>query len=533
MESRKFLKNASYFAFTATPKNKTLELFGTKQSDGTFEADHSYTMKQAIDEGFILDVLDKYRTYNSWVRLLKKVADDPEVDAKKARKKLKKYVESHAHAIKTKAEIMVDHFHEEVIAKRKIDGKAKAMIVTSGIERAIQYKLAIDLYLKERERPCKTLVAFTGEKEYKGAKYTEDNMNGFAGTEIPEEFEADEYRFLIVAEKFQTGYDQPKLHTMYVDKELAGVQAVQTLSRLNRTIPGIKRDTFVLDFHNEAESVKKAFEPYYRTTILSEETDINKLHDLKTDLDAAQVYGDEHVEVFVSKFLRNAARYDLDLILDACVATCVQDLDEKGQIKFKGNAKSFVRTYNFLAAVLPFKNPAWERLGIFLRFLVNKLPSPEDSDLAMGVLEAIDMDSYRVEMKATEDIALEGNETLEPVPIGGDGGKPEPEFDLLSNIIKSFNEQFGNIDWEDEDHLGRTIKDLKEKIDADEAFTNAKASGQNEQTIRVAHENALKLAMLGLMKDHTQLYKLYANNADFKRALADALSRLSLGDDAA
>ena len=533
IETRKFLPNASYFAFTATPKNKTLQLFGEKQPDGTFKSFHVYTMRQAIEEDFILDVLQNYTTYDSYYKLLKKVEDDPEVDAKRARKKLKKFVESHEHAIRTKAEIMIDHFHDEVIAKRKIGGKAKAMVVTSGIERAIQYRLAFEAYLLERKSPYKALVAFTGEKPYKGEKYTEDGMNSFAGAKIPDEFDKDEYRFLIVAEKFQTGFDQPKLHTMYVDKELAGVQAVQTLSRLNRTMPGIKHDTFILDFLNSAERIRLAFEPYYRTTILSEETDPNKLHDLKADLDAAQVYDQTEVETFVSKFLRNAPRFDLDLILDGCAAVYSKDLDEDAQIKFKGNAKSFVRTYNFLAGLLPFKNIDWERLAIFLRFLVHKLPSPDDPDLAQGILESIDMDSYRVEKQATEDVLFQGDETLEPVPVGAGGGKPEPEFDLLSNIIKSFNEQFGNIAWSDEDRLRKTMDELKVKIESDEAFQNARKSKQDEQTIRIAHNEALKLAMLGLMKDHTKLYKLYADNPDFKRALSDALFRLSSDDTAA
>lgn len=533
IESRKFLDNASYFAFTATPKNKTLELFGVRQADGSFRAIHVYTMRQAIEEGFILDVLQNYTTYDSYYKLLKRVADDPEVDAKRARKKMKKFVESHDHAIRRKAEIMIDHFHDEVIAKRKIDGQAKAMIVTSGIERAIQYRLAFDAYLLERRSPYKALVAFTGEKEYRSEKYTEDGMNGFAGTKIPDEFKKDEFRFLIVAEKFQTGFDQPKLHTMYVDKELAGVQAVQTLSRLNRTIPGVKRDTFVLDFHNDAERIRAAFEPYYRTTILSEETDPNKLHDLKTELDGAQVYAQDTVDTFVSKFLKNAARYDLDIILDACTATYLDVLDENGQIKFKGNAKSFVRTYNFLAGILPFKNQDWEKLAIFLRFLVLKLKSPDDPDLARGVMEAIDMDSYRVEKRATQDILLAGDETLEPVPVGGGGGRGEPEFDLLSNIIKIFNQQFGNIAWEDQDRLRKTMVELRDTISENEAFRNARTSRQDEQTVRIAHDDALKTAMLGLMKDHTQLYKLYSNNPDFKRALADALFRMSFGEEVA
>ena len=311
---------------------------------------HSYTMKQAIQEGFILDVLKNYTPVESYYRLAKTVEDDPLFDANKAQKKLRRYVESHEHAIREKAEIMVDHFHAQVIGHRKIGGHARAMVITNGIERAIQYFHAFKDYLKERKSPYEPIVAFSGEHEYGGKKVTEATLNGFPSSQIPDKVQQDPYRFLIVADKFQTGYDEPLLHTMYVDKALSGIKAVQTLSRLNRAHPQ-KHDTFVLDFYNDSETIQKSFEPYYRTTILSDETDPNKLHDLKSDLDGYQVYSQVQIDDLVGLYLNGADRDKLDPILDACVATYNADLDEDGQVDFKGKAKAFVRTYGFLSSI--------------------------------------------------------------------------------------------------------------------------------------------------------------------------------------
>jgi type I restriction enzyme R subunit len=323
MAGRKMLTNASYFAFTATPKNKTLEMFGEPlgpDAEGKVKHRpfHGYTMKQAIEEGFILDVLKAFTPVDSFYKLVKKVEDDPEFDTKKAQKKLRRYVESHDHAIRLKAEIMVDHFHEQVIAAGKIGGQARAMVVTSGIERAIQYFHAVRSYLLERKSPYQAIVAFSGEHEYGGGKVTEASLNGFSSKDIAAKIQEDPYRFLICADKFQTGYDEPLLHTMYVDKPLAGIKAVQTLSRLNRSHPQ-KHDCFVLDFQNNSDAITLAFQDYYRTTLLSEETDPNKLHDLKTALDGAQVYTTEQVQALTERFLSGAERDTLDPILDACV----------------------------------------------------------------------------------------------------------------------------------------------------------------------------------------------------------------------
>ncbi len=431
IESRRLLKNASYFAFTATPKNKTLEIFGDPepQPDGTVRHRpfHSYTMKQAIQEGFILDVLAHYTPVKSYYRLASTVGDDPEFETKKARKKLRRYVEGHDHAIRLKAEIMVDHFHEQTLARRRIGGEARAMVVTNGIERAIQYFDAIRDYLAERRSPHRAIVAFSGEHEYGGAKVTEASLNGFPSSQIAGKFREDPYRFLICADKFQTGYDEPLLHTMYVDKTLSGIKAVQTLSRLNRAHPQ-KHDVFVLDFLNEADTIRDAFADYYRTTILADETDPDRLHDLKTDLDGAPVYADDQVENLVGLFFGDAERDRLDPILDISVDLYLRELDEDGQADFKGKAKAFVRGYAFLASLLPYGKPEWEKLSIFLNLLIPKLPSPPDDDLARGLLEAIDMDSYRAEKRAMEKILLPDEDgEVDPVPMQGGGGLAEPE----------------------------------------------------------------------------------------------------------
>ena len=524
MVARKMLTNASYFAFTATPKNKTLEMFGEPlppdvEGKVKHKPFHSYTMKQAIEERFILDVLKSYTPVDSYYKLVKKVEDDPEFDTKKARKKLRKYVESHDHAIRLKAEIMVDHFHEQVMASGKIGGQARAMVVTSGIERAIQYYNAFQAYLAESKSPYRAIVAFSGEHEYGGAKVSEFSLNGFPSREIADKIQTDPYRFLICADKFQTGYDEPLLHTMYVDKPLSGIKAVQTLSRLNRAHPK-KGDCFVLDFQNNSEAITFAFQDYYRTTLLAEETDPNKLHDLKAALDAAQVYSPEQVQQVVELFLGGADRDTLDPILDVCVTVYRESLDENGQVGFKGKAKVFCRTYSFLSSVIPYNNVEWENLSIFLDLLVPKLPAPIEEDLSKGILEAIDMDSYRVEKKAAMKIALaDADAEIEPVPTDVSGHKPEPELDRLSNILKMFNEQFGTL-FTDADRVTKRIRDdIAPKVAADAAYRNAKEN--TPHTARMAHDQALGKVMQLLLKDDTQVYKQFVENESFRRFVGD------------
>jgi type I restriction enzyme R subunit len=528
MEAKKLLPNASYFAFTATPKNKTLELFGEPVPHGETtgrQPFHSYTMKQAIQEGFIQDVLQAYTPVDSYYRLVKTVDDDPEVDTKRAKKKLRRYVEGHDHAIRLKAEIMVDHFHEQVLAQQKIGGRARAMVVTGGIERAVQYHRAFQAYLGERKSPWRAIVAFSGEHDFGDGKVTEASLNGFASNDIPDRIEEDPYRFLICADKFQTGYDQPLLHTMYVDKALSGVKAVQTLSRLNRAHPK-KHDVFVLDFANDADAIRAAFEPYYRTTLLSEETDPNRLHDLKADLDGAMIYDRQQVETLADLYLAGAGREKLDPILDACVAEYVERLDEDGQVAFKGSAKAFVRAYGFLSTILPYTSADWERLSIFLNFLIPKLPAPKEEDLAKGVLEAIDMDSYRIEKQAAQKVLLaDADAEIDPVPMDGGGSRPEPEMDRLSNVISSFNDLFGGIDWSDLDRVHRLVgEDIPARVAADPAYRNAR-DNSDKTAARLEHDRALARVMMGLMKDDTTLFKQFSDNPDFKAWLSNAVFR--------
>jgi type I restriction enzyme R subunit len=526
METHKMLPNASYFAFTATPKNKTLEVFGDSFEEGgktKHRPFHSYTMKQAIQERFILDVLANYTPVDSYYRLIKTIEDDPEFDVKKAQKKLRRYVESHDHAVRMKAEIMVDHFHEKVVALRKIGGQARAMVVTGSIERAVQYFNAFREYLKESKSPYEAIVAFSGEHDYGGRKVTESSLNGFPSNKITERFQQDPYRFLVCAEKFQTGYDEPLLHTMYVDKELSGIKAVQTLSRLNRAHPK-KHDTFVLDFQNDADTIRDSFEPYYRTTILSEETDPNKLHDLKATLDGYQVYKDSEVHKLAELYVGGAARDALDPILDGCVAVYKETLDEDGQVDFKGKAKAFIRIYGFLSSILSYKNAEWEKLSIFLNFLVSKLPAPKEEDLSKGILENIDMESYRPEVRSAINITLADQDAeIGPVPTTGGGRLPEPELDRLSNIVKAFNDQFGNIDWKDADKIRQIIaEEIPTKVSADKAYQNA-MKYSDKQNARIEHDRALERVLVDLLSDHTELFKQFQDNPNFKKWLAETI----------
>ena len=531
MESRKLLPNASYFAFTATPKNKTLEIFGdvAAQADGTVKhhAFHGYTMKQATQEGFILDVLEHYTPVNSYYKLAKTVEDDPEFDTKKAQKKLRRFVEGHEHAIRLKAEIMVDHFHDQVLAQNKIGGEARAMVVTNGIERAVQYFHAIQDYLKERKSRHEAIVAFSGEHEFGGVNVTEASLNGFPSGRIADRIRKTPYRFLVCADKFQTGYDEPLLHTMYVDKTLSDIKAVQTLSRLNRAHPK-KHDVFVLDFLNDADAIQEAFAPFYRSTVLADETDPNKLHDLQADLDGTQVYSREQIDVLVDRYLGGADRDRLDPILDTCVAAYVDDLDEDGQVKFKGNAKAFVRTYNFLACVLPYTNAGWEKRSVFLNFLIPKLPSPPDEDFSKGILDVIDMDSYRVEKKAIQKLVLpDENAEVEPVPLSGGGGRDEPEFDQLSNILDAFNDHFGDIPWQDGDRVRQLITEtIPSRVADDEAFRNARRNSDRANA-RIEHDKALSRVMMALMNDDTTLFKEFMDNEGFKRWMTDTVFGLA------
>ena len=531
IESRRLLPNASYFAFTATPKNKTLEIFGDPEppSDGAVRHRpfHVYSMKQAIEEGFILDVLRHYTPVESYYRLAKTVEDDPEFDVKKARTKLRRYVEGHEHAIRLKAEIMVDHFHQQVIGPGKIGGRARAMVVTNGVQRAIQYYHAIREYLVERKSRHEALVAFSGDHEYGGRNVSEASLNGFPSSRTAERFQEDPYRILVCADKFQTGYDEPLLHTMYVDKTLSGIKAVQTLSRLNRAHPQ-KHDVFVLDFLNDAKTISDAFSSYYRTTILSDETDPNKLHDLQAELDESQVYSPEQVTRLAQLFLEGADRRQLDPILERCVDVYRDELGEDAQVAFKGAAKAFIRTYAFLSSVLPYNNQAWEERSIFLNFLIPKLPSPKEVDLSKGILETIDMDSYRVEKREVQKLTLADEDTMiDPVPSGDSRGPADPDVERLSAILNEFNQQFGGIAWQDGDRVRKLItEDIPARVAQDFKFRNAREYSDMENA-RIEHDRALNEVMTGILADDTQLFRQFMDNQSFKQWLGGVVFGLT------
>ena len=410
-----------------------------------------------------------------------------------------------------------------MLALNKIGGQARAMVVTGGIERAIQYYHAIRKYLRERKSPYRAIVAFSGEHEYGDAQVSEASLNGFPSSRIADEIQQDPYRFLICADKFQTGYDEPLLHTMYVDKILSGIKAVQTLSRLNRANPK-KHDVFVLDFMNDVDTIQEAFADYYRTTILSEETDPNKLHNLKAALDGYQVYADAEIDQLVTLYLDGVDRDRLDPILDACVAIYKEQeqLNENGQVDFKGKAKAFMRAYGFLASILPYTNAEWEKLSIFLNFLVPKLPAPVEEDLSKGILESIDMDSYRVEKKAAIHVQLADEDAeIDPVPTSVGGSGLEPELDRLSNILKTFNDQFGNIPWEDQDRVRRLItKEIPARVAEDTAYRNARENS-DRQNARIEHDEALRRVMTAVINDDMQLFKQFTDNEGFRRWLTD------------
>lgn len=530
MEGRKLLTNASYFAFTATPKNKTLETFGTMFEDGDdakHRPFHVYTMKQAIQEGFILDVLKYYTPIDSYYKLMKTVEDDPMFDKKRAQKKLRSFVEGNSHTISQKAEMMVDHFHEQVIAKGKIGGQARAMVVTASIPRCVEYYYAINKCLAARHSPYKAIVAYSGEHKYQGQDpaLTSAALNGFSDAAIPKTLKTDPYRILIVADMFQTGFDEPLLHTMYVDKMLYDIKAVQTLSRLNRACPK-KYDTFVLDFANKASIIEESFSRYYRTTILSGETDPNKLYDLIAVMDGYQVYSSEHVECLVNLYLDGADRDRLDPILDACTAV-YNELETDDQIKFKSAAKSFVRTYGFLGAILPYGNADWERLSVFLNLLIPKLPSPREDDLSQGILQAIDLDSYRLEAQEAMSIKLEDEDAeVPPVPAGKIGHIVDPEMDLLSSILSNFNDMFGNINWNDADNVRRQILEIPEMVAKDEKYKNA-MKNSDAQNARMESERALQQVIFSIMADNMELFKQFQDNPSFKKWLSDMVFNLT------
>lgn len=510
IEARKMPENASFFAFTATPKAKTIQMFGN-----VFDL---YSMKQAIEEGFILDVLKNYTHYENYYKIYKTIEDNPNFDKKKAQKKIRNFVEGQEFPIREKAEVMVNHFLTNTV--NKINGKAKAMIITQTILRAIEYYYIVSELLNNSNTGYEALVAFSGEKEYKGKVVTEASLNGFSDKETPEKFKQDKYKFLIVADKYQTGYDEPLLHTMYVDKVLNDVKAVQTLSRLNRSAK-YKIDTCVIDFANEPEHILEAFQPYYKETKLEGETDPNKLNNLLSMLDSKYIYEEDEVDRLVDLFLKNSPRSFIDSIVDKSVER-YKVLSEEEQVEFKSGVKSFIRTYNFLASILPIGQVDWEKKVIFFEQLIHRLPTPEGEDLSEGILESVDLESYRLEKKNTIDIILEDEDGIvEGLGISA-GKKNEVELDSLENIVSTFNDIFGNIDWQDKDNVARQIKELPEMVMKNEKFKNALKNSDIEN-IKREYRSALKEVFRIIMVDNMELFGQWTNNSNFSKWLNDTI----------
>ncbi|MBU0279125.1 type I restriction endonuclease subunit R [Gemella sp. zg-1178] len=514
---KKMASNASYYAFTATPKNKTLELFGKPMTDylgnpilnedGTrsFTAHYTYTMKQAIEEGYILDVLKNYTTYSSYYKIIKTSEDDPEFDKKKSQKLLRTFVESNEYAISKKATVIVDHFHNVVC--KKMGGLARAMVVAKDIKRAIEYYYAIDSEMKKRKSPYKAVIAFSGEKEYGGKILTESVINGFASNEIESKFKLDPYRILVVANKFQTGYDEPLLQTMYVDKILTDVKAVQTLSRLNRFYPG-KSEVFVLDFANKSEDIAKAFDTYYKGTILSGETDINKLNDLTDRLDEFEIYNEESVNEFIEIFLKEDYRSKIDKIIDTCVEK-FKELDLDDRIEFKSSAKSFVRTYNFLSVLMEDSKTYWEKLGIFLTNLLAKLPKVKTEDFSYELYSNIDLDSYRLQVKENKSIYLTNADSeLKPLPVQTAVGIPVPDLDKLSNILDEFHKVWGSVEFTNTDRVIDDIKEIQEEVKEYEKYRNA-IRGSDEQNAKDELSKIINEIISGRVTSNVEIYKAF------------------------
>lgn len=481
IENKKFQKNASYFAFTATPKPKTLEMFGSAceiNGEKKFIPFHLYSMKQAIEEGFILDVLKGYITYASYYKIVSK-NDNREYDKKKANAKLRAYVTNHPETIENKATIMIEHFFQNIY--KKIGGKAKAMVVTSSRENAVKYYLFFKKYLQENYPEYQALVAFSGDKEINGESYSEAELNGFSESMLKDEFKKDKYRFLIVAEKYQTGFDEPLLHTMYVDKRLEGISAVQTLSRLNRICKN-KEDTCVLDFANTHEEIGKSFSAFYGQTYLKEPTNIDNIYTLKSELFDYGIYTQYELDDFAKAILQRQSEDKIHSKLDNMIKEYNAKSDDK-KTEFYTKAKAYLRGYSFLAQILPFNDIELEKLSILLKMLITKIAPPRTEDLAKGIVNNVDLESIRIILESKKDIELEEDKGgVKPSSADG-SSKKEVELERLLNIVKAFNDKFGNIDFGTNEKITKSLVELKENIANNQTLKDSLGDKQNARRL--------------------------------------------------
>jgi type I restriction enzyme R subunit len=517
--------NLSFFAFTATPKHKTLAVFGRNG-----EATHRYTMRQAIEERFILDVLKNYTTYATYFKLLKACEDDPNVERKKAARALARFLKLHPHNIAQKTEVMVEHFN--AVTRHRIGGRAKAMVVTGSRLEAVRYKQSFDRYIREKGYPIRSLVAFSGtvqDDRLPGTGYTEEQMNeGVREKELPEKFATAEYQVLLVAEKYQTGFDQPLLHTMYVDKRLAGIQAVQTLSRLNRIHP-LKEDTFVLDFVNNREEIQEAFKTYYEGAAMGEEVDPSRLYQIKSELEGSGVYLAEEVERFTAIYFKPKQRQSpqdhqaMNAALDPAVSRfqALQERAEEEAEVWRGKLVAFRNLYGFLSQVIPYQDSDLERLHVFLRHLGAKLPrrkggTPYEFD------EEVQLEYYRLQKISEGSISLqEGTARALDGPSEVGSGLVREEAVPLSQLIDLVNERFGT-EFRQADQL--FFDQIVEAASADEAIKQA-ARANPEDKFELVFQSLLERLFVERIDQNEEIFVRFMNDGAFKRVVTSWMAR--------
>ena len=560
MKDRKMSTNCSYFAFTATPKRETLERFGSEDAEGKFHPYHLYSMKQAIEEGFILDVLTNYTTYRSYYELTKSIEDNPEYNNERAQKKLRGAVERDPKTIAAKADVMLTHFDAKVFRSHKLKGKAKAMVVTKDIECAIKYYQALNRIVVDKELPYKILIAFSGEKRLQHQEasiypitdnlydsiaaedsgnawsdYTEAGMNGFPDSQTAEKFDSDDYRILVVANKYLTGFDQPKLCTMYVDKPLAGVLAVQTLSRLNRSAPDLGKlseDLFIIDFYNTQDDIKEAFDPFYTSTTLSEATDVNILHELKNTLLSFGVFDMDEVDAFISLYIHGANADQWSPIIDAAADRFNFEIDwpENGKADFKMKCKQFVRIYSRVAAIMPFEMKDWEKLFWFLRYLIPGLHiAGPDIDSLKDLLDSVDLNTYGLRRTAlNEAITLDSSETtIDPLkPTMVNAGSEEEVKDPLDVILQEFNNRWFN-GWEaTPDDQKMKLVSVAQAVAADEDYQTLVVGNPDQQAVDALMVQIIDRIIRKKRKGDMSLYKEYQQNEGFKVDFRSVITRM-------
>lgn len=532
---RKMSPNTSYFAFTATPKPNTLERFGIENANGGYDPFHLYSMKQAIEEGFILDVLSNYTTYTSYYELAKSIEDNPEYDETKAQKRLRRKVEREPQTIREKSDVIINHFDAKIFRARRLKGQAKAMVVTRDIECAIRYYKAISEIIEAQKLPYKAIIAFSGEKTVDGIAYTESGINGFPDTQTPEKLDGKDYQILVVANKYLTGFDQEKLCAMYIDKPLDGVLAVQALSRLNRISPKLGKttdDLAVLDFHNKIEDMKNAFDPFFTCTSLSEPTNINVLHDLRAAiLDAGVFTEEDEVAEFNNLFQRGAEAHELSPILDRCVERFENEIewDENGKPDFKIKCKQFVKVYSRVAAIMPFENLKWEKLYWFLRQLIPLLKVTVPNDDLSGLMESVDMNTYALRRTATnEKIELDAAGTiLDPnSPNMAGAGTDDPTRSQLDTIIANFNERwFSGWDAPADERRVKMYRVAREVINTPQ-YQNQIVGNPDRDEADAAFNRIVDTVMRRMRRSDDSLYREYNQNEGFQGNFRNLLRQI-------